>query len=134
MLAVPTEKKNAFASLGYQGSLHPRWPQGRSYLRFPTGCGSVSRKVYKVELALYGLKQSGRGWGHEDPDTLVENKYEQRKADPCISRKIVNGEVVSIIVIYLHDRMFMGSEKKRMELLTFLQKKLPVQDLGECKW
>lgn len=37
---------------------------------------------------------------------------------------------MSIFLIHVDDIVFGGSEKERTELLTSLQKKLPVKDLG----
>eukprot|EP00903_Cladosiphon_okamuranus_P021398 g19668.t1 len=104
------------------------------FLRFPDGCGDMSGKVVKVERALYGLKQSGREWGFEAADNLIANGYEQSRADPCVFRKVVDGKVGSIVVINVDDILFVGPEEERVELLTSLQKKLPVKDLGPCTW
>ena len=42
------------------------------YMKLPSGCGEKSRKTTKLERAIYGLKQSGRKWGHLCADTLIE--------------------------------------------------------------
>ena len=68
-------------------------------MRLPPGSGVMSGKVCKVERALYGLKQSGREWGFEAADALITNGYEQCRADPCVFRKMVDEEVVGLIVI-----------------------------------
>lgn len=47
---------------------------------------------------------------------------------------MVDGKLVSIIVIYVDDIMFGGSEEERKELLASLQTKFPVEDLGVCTW
>ncbi|CAB1102942.1 unnamed protein product [Ectocarpus sp. CCAP 1310/34] len=88
------------------------------YLRLPDGCGVWTGTAVKVERALYGLKQSGREWG----------------VDPCIFRKVVDGEVVGLIVIYVDDIMLSATEEEREELLASLQKRFPVKDLGDCTW
>lgn len=41
------------------------------------GCGGMSGKVVKAERALYGPRQSGREWGFEAAESLIENGYEQ---------------------------------------------------------
>ncbi|CAB1112933.1 unnamed protein product [Ectocarpus sp. CCAP 1310/34] len=108
--------------------------QEELYVRIADGSGAMAGKVLKVERALYGLKQSGREWGFEAANILVDSGYEQCRADPCVFRKIVDGKVVSIIVIYVDDIMYVGSEEEGEELLTSLRKTLPVKDLGECTW
>ncbi|CAB1115659.1 unnamed protein product [Ectocarpus sp. CCAP 1310/34] len=104
------------------------------YLRLPDGCGVWTGKAVKVERALYGLKQSGREWGFEAADALISNGYEQCRVDPCIFRKVVDGEVVGLIVIYVDDIMLSATEEEREELLASLQKRFPVKDLGDCTW
>ncbi|CAB1106624.1 unnamed protein product [Ectocarpus sp. CCAP 1310/34] len=104
------------------------------YLRLPDGCGVWTGKAVKVERALYGLKQSGREWGFEAADALISNGYEQCRVDPCIFRKVVDGEVVGLIVIYVDDIMLCATEEEREELLASLQKGFPVKDLGDCTW
>ena len=34
------------------------------YMKLPAGCGEQSKRTTKLERAIYGLKQSGRKWGH----------------------------------------------------------------------
>ena len=104
------------------------------YMKRLGGCGEKSRKTTKLERAIYGLKQSGRKWGHLCADTLIEDGFEQCKADPCIFRKIVDGVVVMIVGVYVDDLLVGGSEKDCESLLVSLNKKFPTNDLGECTW
>ena len=67
-------------------------------------------------------------------DTLVENGFEQCRADPCIFRKIVDGVVVLIVGVYADDLQVGGSEEECDLLLASLNKKSPANDLGECTW
>ena len=46
------------------------------YFRLPPCCGSVSGKVVLLNMALYGLKQSGRAWYQQLSSTLVECGFE----------------------------------------------------------
>ena len=62
----------------------------------------MSGKVCKVERALYGRKQSGREWGFEAADALIANGYDLCRADQCVFRKMVDREVVGLIVIYVN--------------------------------
>ncbi|CAB1103407.1 unnamed protein product [Ectocarpus sp. CCAP 1310/34] len=102
-------------------------------LRLPAGCGDKSHKIVKAERAIYGLKQSGRQWGYHVADTLVENGFEQCKADPCVFRKMVNKVVVMISMIYVDDILVAGSDEDREELLASLNNKFPTKNLGECE-
>ena len=104
------------------------------YMKLPGGCGEKSRKTTKLERAIYGLKQSGRQWGHLCADTLIADGFEQGKADPCIFRKVVDGVVVMIVGVYVDDLLVGGSEEDCESLLASLNKKFPTNDLGERTW
>ena len=133
-LAVATEKGvEPFHWDIKQAYIHAKLKE-EIYMRLPQGSGVMSGKVCKVERALYGLKQSGREWGFEAADALIANGYEQCRADPCVFRKMVDGEVVGLIVIYVDDIMVVASEQEREELLASLRKRFPVKDLGKCTW
>ena len=45
------------------------------YMKLPGGCGEKPRKTTKLEKAIYGLKQSGRKWGHLCVDTLSDRRW-----------------------------------------------------------
>ena len=61
------------------------------YMKLPGGCGEQSKRTAKLRRAIYGLKQSGRKWGHLCADTLIADGLERCKADSCIFREIVDG-------------------------------------------
>ena len=61
------------------------------YIKLTGGYGEKRKKTVKSERAIYGLKQSGRKWGHLCADTPIADGFEQCKADPRIFRKIVDG-------------------------------------------
>ncbi|CAB1107951.1 unnamed protein product [Ectocarpus sp. CCAP 1310/34] len=103
------------------------------FLRLPAGCGDKSHKVVMAERAIYGLKQSGRQWGYHAADTVVENGFEQCKADPCVFRKMVDEVVVMIIVIYVDDTLVAGSDEDCEELLASLNKKFPTKNSGRMR-
>ena len=104
------------------------------YIILPAGYGEQSKRTPKLERAICGLKQSGRHWGHLCADTLIADGFEQSKADPCISRKVVVGVVVMIVGVYVDDLLVGGSEEHCESLLASLNKKFPTNDLGECTW
>ena len=104
------------------------------YMKLPGGCGGKSKHIVKLERAIYGLKQSGRKWGHLCADTLIADGFEQCKADPCIFRKIVAGVVVMILGVYVDDLLVGGSKEDCKSLLSSLNEKFPTNDLGECTW
>ncbi|CAB1106081.1 unnamed protein product [Ectocarpus sp. CCAP 1310/34] len=134
VIAVATEKSKKLAHWDVkQAYIHAKLKE-EIYLRFPEGCGSMFGKVVKVERALYGRNQSGHEWGFEAADALIGNGYGQCRVDPCVFRKVVDGEVVGLIVIYVDGILVAADEGEREELFASLNKKFPVKDLGGCTW
>ena len=72
-------------------------------MKLPGGCGEKTKKAAKLERTIYGLKQSGRKWGHLCVDTQITDGFEQCKTDPYIFRKIVDEVVIMIIGVYVDD-------------------------------
>ena len=89
-------------------------------MKLPGGCGEQSERTAKLERAFYGLKQSGRKWGHLCADTLKAGGFEQCKADPCIFRNVVDDVVVMIIGVYVDNLSVGGSEEDCESLLASL--------------
>ena len=104
------------------------------YMKLPGGCGEQSKRTAKLERAIYGLKQSGRKWGPLCADTLITDRFEQCKADPCIFRTVVDGVVVMIVGVYVDDLLVGASDEDCESLLVSLNKTFPTNDLGECTW
>ncbi|CAB1102398.1 unnamed protein product [Ectocarpus sp. CCAP 1310/34] len=134
VIAVATEKGKNLAHWDVKQAYTHAKLKEEIYLRFPEGCGCMSGKVVKVERALYGLKHSDREWGFEAVDALIENGCEQCRVDPRVFRKVVDGEVVGLIVIYVDDIVVAADEGEREELFPSLNKKFQVTNLGECTW
>ena len=87
-----------------------------------------------MKRTIYGLKQSGRKWGHLCADTLIADDFERCKADPCIFREIFDGVVVMTIAVYVDDPLVGGLQEDCESLLLSLNKKFPTNDLGEYTW
>ena len=103
-------------------------------MKLPGGFGENSKKTAMLNREIYGLKQSGRKWGRLCADTLIADGFEQCKADPFIFRKIVDGVVFLITVVYVDDLLVGGSQEDCKPLLLSRNKKFPTNDLGECTW
>ena len=102
-------------------------------MKLPGGCGEKSIKTAKLEMAIYGLKQSGRKWGHLFVGTLIADGFEQCKADACIFHKIVDGIVLVMIVgVYIDDLLEGRTQEDCESVLLCLNKKFPTNALGEC--
>ncbi|CAN0476485.1 unnamed protein product [Ascophyllum nodosum] len=71
-------------------------------MRLPAGCGDMSGEVVLLQRAVYGLRQAGRQWSLRLSRVLRQKIVKhQSKADPCVFRKGVDGEVTLIDVFML---------------------------------
>ncbi|CAB1104362.1 unnamed protein product [Ectocarpus sp. CCAP 1310/34] len=88
MLAVANEKGMNLNHWDVKQAYTQATLDEKVFLKLAAGCGEKSHKTVKADRAIYGLKQSGRQWRYHAADTLVENGFEQCKADPCVFRKV----------------------------------------------
>ena len=64
----------------------------------PAGCGEMGGEVVVLQRAVYGLRQAGRQWSLRFSRVLLQKTgMEKSKADPCVFRKVVNGEITLIV-------------------------------------
>ena len=134
VLAVAHKRGLSLYNFEVTQAYSPGLTRRRGLHETPGGFGKNSKKTAKLEREIYGLKQSGRKWGHLCVDTLIADGFEQCKADPFIFRKIVDRVVVLIIGVYVDDFLVGGSQEDFKPLLLSQNKKFPTNDLGECTW
>ena len=59
----------------------------------------------------------------------------QSKADPCVFRKVVNGEVTLIVCVHVDDLAVPAKEKETSDVLyAQLKDEFPVDDMGDLSW
>ena len=81
------------------------------YMKLPSGCGSKTGQVVRLDRALYGVKQADRQWAAHLCKTMVdEHDMEQCKSDPCVFRKVVDGVVKLIVVVHIDDILVGGGK------------------------
>ena len=81
-------------------------------LKTPNG---EETRIAIAEKALYGLKESGRDWYITLRDDLLNDKYSQLEADPCVFIKLLNEKELNIISIYVDDGLQICKEEKLMD-------------------
>ena len=57
----------------------------------------------RLNKAIYGLVQVGRCWNNKFCDDMAAIGFEQAKADPCVFRKVVDGEAEMVVVVHVDD-------------------------------
>ena len=60
---------------------------------------------------------------------------EQSKADPCMSRKVVDGEVTLIVCVHVDDLAVTAKDKGTCDAFySQLKEEIPVTDMGDLSW
>ena len=82
------------------------------YTSIPQGDPNYGKGFWKLNKALYGLRQSGRQWYKTITNFITNNGFKQLKSEPCMFFKIFNNKVTCLIGIYVDDMIIMGSDQE----------------------
>ena len=66
----------------------------------------------RLNKAIYGLVQAGRRWNNKFCD-MTAIGFEQAKADPCVFRKVVDGEAEMVVVVHVDDILAHAMTKRQ---------------------
>ncbi|GJT92971.1 putative ribonuclease H-like domain-containing protein [Tanacetum coccineum] len=97
--------KSAFLYSKIEEEVYVCQPLGFEDPEFP-------HRVYKVEKALYGLRQAPRAWYETLSTYLLDNRFQRGQIDKNLFIKRVKGDIL-LVQVYVHDIIF-GSTKKEM--------------------
>ncbi|GJX45295.1 putative ribonuclease H-like domain-containing protein [Tanacetum coccineum] len=88
-------------------------------------------KVYKVEMALYGLHQALRAWYETFSTYLLDSGFYKRQIDKTLFIKRVKGDIL-LIQVYVDDIIF-GSTKKFLctDFEQIMHKRFQMSSMGE---
>ena len=103
-----------------------------TYMQQPDGYVKPGEEhlVCKLEMSLYGLKQSSRCWNKASRECFEKLDFTQALADPCVF--IRKDDTLTVIGVHVDDLMILAeniSEMKRVKNDLKLQFKM--KDLGE---
>ena len=106
------------------------------YMRLPAGCGYMSGEVVLLQRAVYGFPQAGRQWSLRLSRVLLQTTgMEQSKADPCVFRKVVDGEVTLIVCVHVDDLAVTAKDKKTFDdFYAQLKEEFAVNDMSDLSW
>ena len=71
--------------------------------------------VGRLNKAIYGLVQAGRCWNNKFCDDMTTIGIDQAKADPCVFRKVVDGEVEMVVVVHVDDILAHAKDQATMD-------------------
>ena len=69
--------------------------------------------VGRLNMAIYGLVQTGRCWNNKFYDDMTAIGFEQAKVDPCVFRKVVDGEAEMVVIVHVDDILPTPKTKRR---------------------
>lgn len=102
------------------------------FMMQPDGFDDGTKKVCKLNKAIYGLKQASRTWNNKLNQVMVESGYRRSKLDPCVYIKNEEKALV-IVAIYVDDMLiFYNDEDLKNELKFILTKNFKMKDLGRA--
>ena len=87
----------------------------------------------RLNKAIYGLVQTGRCWNNKFCDDMTAIGFEQAKADPCVFRKVVDGEAEMVVVVHVDDILAHAKDQATMDRFAAeLGQKFKLKDMGEA--
>jgi hypothetical protein len=119
--------KSAFLNGPLHELVYVKQPPGFEDPHFPI-------HVYKLDKAVYGLKQAPHAWYEHLKELLVDRGFEIGLIDPTLFTKKVNGELF-ICQIYV-DNIIFGSSNKIFndEFAKLMTEKFEMSMMGELKF
>lgn len=91
------------------------------YVTIPQGDPNFGRGYWKLNKALYGLRQSGRQWNLTITNFLIKNGYTQLISEKCIFKKIKNNKLICIIGLYVDDMVITGEEDEIKDIIDIIK-------------
>ena len=88
-----------------------------------------------LNKAIYELVQVGRYWSNTFCDDMTAIGFEQSKVNPCVSRKIIDGEVEMVVVVRVEDILAHVKDQATMERFAAeLGSKFTLKGMSDAKY
>jgi len=102
------------------------------YMDIPEGCKDYGKGYWKLEKAIYGLKQAGHMWNNKLDSVLREIGFERLNSEPCVyALKDKYTNIICIIAIYVDDILIAGNRKIINKIKSKIKNKFDLSDLGD---
>ena len=103
------------------------------YIEIPEEFQEFPGAVGRLNKAPYGLVQAGRCWNNKFCDDITAIGFEQAKADPCVFRKVVDGEAEMVVVVHVDDILAHAKDKSTMDRFAAeLGQKFKLKEMGDA--
>lgn len=97
------------------------------YLEQPDGYVEGTNKVWKINKAIYGLKQSPKLWNKDVNSFLLSIGFIQSPCDACLYLRVTDQEY-SLMYIHVGDMVITGNDINKVK--TEIKLKWEMEDLG----
>jgi len=104
------------------------------YTSIPQGDPNYGKGFWKLNKALYGLRQSGRQWYKTITNFITNNGFKQLKSEPCMFFKIFNNKVTCLIGIYVDDMIITGSDQEIKFFINKITKRFNISNCEPVKY
>ena len=103
------------------------------YFEIPEKSQEFSGAVGRLNKSIYGLVQVGRCWNNKFCNDMAAIGFEQVKADPCVFRKVVDGEAEMVVVVHVDDILAYAKDQVAMDRFAAeLGQKFKLKDMGDA--
>ena len=105
------------------------------YIEIPEEFQKFPGAVGRLNKAIYGFVQAGRCWNNKFCDDMTAIGFEQAKVDPCVFRKVVDGEAEMVVVVHVDDILAHAKDQATMNRFAAeLGRKFKLKDMGEAEY
>ena len=89
--------------------------------------------VGQLNNAIYGFVQAGRCLNNKFWDDMTAIGFGQAKADPCVFRKVVDGEAEMVVVVHVDDILAHAKDGATMDRFAAeLGQMFKLEDMGDA--
>ena len=105
------------------------------YIEIPEEFQEFPGAVRRLNKAIYGLVHAGRCWNNKFCDDMTAIGFEQAKAEPCVFRKVVDGEAEMVVVVHVDDILARAKDQVTMDRFAVeLGQKFKLKDMGDAAY
>ena len=105
------------------------------YIEIPEEFQEFPGAVGRRNKAIYGLVQAGRYWNNKFCDDMTATGFEQAKADPCVFRKVVDGEAEMVVAVHVDVILAHAKDQATMgRFAAELGQNFKLKDMGDAEY
>jgi hypothetical protein len=131
-LVARMESVRVLLALAAQGwSVHLNGDLKEVYVRHPPGFAVPGEegKVYRLQKALYGLRQAPRAWNAKLGAMLKEMGFQQSAHEAAMYRR-GSGRAILLVGVYVDDLIIAGADAEVEKFKAAIKQRFDMSDLG----